>query len=75
MAKSKLAINDAACKGCQLCVVSCPKKILELNKDSVNVKGYNPVSCTDIEQCTACAVCAKICPDSVISVYKLESDV
>lgn len=72
MAKSRLTFEDAKCKGCLLCADACPKKILELNQESVNAKGYNPIYCTDIEKCIACAMCARICPDSVI---KVESDV
>lgn len=72
MAKSKLTFDEKSCKGCLLCTNVCPKKILELDMERINAKGYNPVRCTDIEACIACAMCARICPDSVI---KVESDV
>ena len=65
-----LSINIDKCKGCGLCVSVCPKKILELNKYIVNVKGYNPLFCKDEKQCVGCAFCALICPDVVIEVYK-----
>lgn len=57
------------CKGCELCISVCPKKILAVD-DRPNIKGYCPASCVDESQCIACASCAMICPDSVISVYK-----
>ena len=72
MPKSILTFDDAACKGCLLCVDACPPKILELELSRVNAKGYNPVFCNNIEKCTACAICAKICPDSVIKVERNE---
>ena len=72
MAKAILTFDDAACKGCLICVVACPNKILELDMERVNAKGYNVARCNDIEKCTACAICAKVCPDSVI---KVERDV
>ena len=72
MPKSILTFNEAACKGCLLCVDACPPKILEQELTRVNAKGYNPVYCTDIEKCTACAICARICPDSVIKVERNE---
>lgn len=72
MAKSRLTFEESKCKGCELCLKACPKGILDLNREKVNEKGYNPVICTDIEKCIACAMCARICPDSVI---KVESDV
>lgn len=69
---NKLTFNEDWCKGCQLCIDVCPKKILILEQGYVNAKGYNPISCTDMSACTACALCARMCPDSVI---KVESDV
>ena len=33
-------------------------------------KGYHPASVIDMEQCIGCASCAKICPDSIITVEK-----
>ncbi|MCL2187377.1 MAG: 4Fe-4S dicluster domain-containing protein [Defluviitaleaceae bacterium] len=68
-----LTFNDVTCKGCDLCVDACPKKILTLDTSRVNAKGYNPVLCTDINACTACAICARVCPDSVIKVEKGEA--
>ena len=58
------------CKGCGLCVVACPKHIVELDKKTINAKGYHPAYCTDNDKCISCAMCAMICPDSVITVYK-----
>ncbi len=66
-----VVFNRDRCKGCELCISVCPKKILAIDK-SPNVKGYCPAACIDESQCIACASCARICPDSVISVYKEE---
>lgn len=68
--KPKLTFDEDRCKGCELCIVVCPRKILKL-ADHLNVKGYHPSTCIDIDQCTACANCAKMCPDSVIKVEKI----
>ncbi|MCL2406670.1 MAG: 4Fe-4S dicluster domain-containing protein [Defluviitaleaceae bacterium] len=70
MAKVKLNFAEALCKGCFLCADACPKKILELNEDKVNQKGYNPIHCTDEGACIGCAMCAVICPDSVIGLER-----
>jgi 2-oxoglutarate ferredoxin oxidoreductase subunit delta len=70
LSKSKLTFAEDVCKGCLLCVEACPKHILSLNLAYVNDKGYNPVKCDDPEQCIACAMCAVICPDSVIRVER-----
>lgn len=63
----KVKINQNLCKGCSLCVESCPMKILSLGQD-VNANGYTAVVCTNLEKCTACAVCANMCPDSALEV-------
>ena len=34
MAKGKLTIDSEKCKGCELCVNFCPKKTLELGKET-----------------------------------------
>ena len=39
MAKGKIEINSEACKSCQYCVISCPKKILVVGEE-VNSFGY-----------------------------------
>ncbi|MCL2488925.1 MAG: 4Fe-4S binding protein [Oscillospiraceae bacterium] len=67
---NKLIITENACKGCGLCVTACPRKILRLDADRVNAKGYNPVVCDDETTCISCAFCAMICPDLVIEVNK-----
>lgn len=70
---NKVTIDETLCKGCELCVSVCPKKIISVNRQKLNTKGYNPASVTVMEQCTACAMCAVICPDSAIRVEKEEA--
>lgn len=69
MAKGKLEFAENYCKGCSLCVDACPKKILRLSENT-NPKGYHYVECFKPEECIACAFCATMCPDCVITVYK-----
>lgn len=66
---AKVTFNEAACKGCGLCVASCPKKILRMS-ERINVKGYHPAECAEPEKCIGCAFCARMCPDCVITVEK-----
>jgi 2-oxoglutarate ferredoxin oxidoreductase subunit delta len=69
MAKGIVKFNIDKCKGCELCVVVCPKQILKIHDSDVNSMGYHPISVTDMELCIGCASCAVMCPDGVISVY------
>ncbi len=72
MAKGILKFEVEKCKGCELCVVSCPVKILALDANSVNKKGYNPAYIVEPEKCIGCANCAIMCPDSVITIERGE---
>jgi 2-oxoglutarate ferredoxin oxidoreductase subunit delta len=65
----RLAIAVDHCKGCGLCVDACPPHVLELDRERVNALGYNPVMLTDNERCTSCARCARVCPDTVFTVF------
>jgi 2-oxoglutarate ferredoxin oxidoreductase subunit delta len=64
-----LHIATDRCKGCELCVTECPKHVLALDRSRVNALGYHPVVLTDAAACTSCALCARICPDAVFTVY------
>ena len=68
--RANLLFDQDRCKGCELCVDTCPKHILALDLGTTNKKGYHPAGVTDLSQCIACASCARICPDSVITVEK-----
>ena len=63
----KVSIDTVLCKGCKLCVASCPRKVFEIGSE-VNAKGYNYVRAAREDQCIGCKLCEKICPDFVIHV-------
>jgi 2-oxoglutarate ferredoxin oxidoreductase subunit delta len=75
MATATLAtvkINEELCKGCSLCVVVCPPKVLHLAKDRYNEIGYHPIELDP--GCTGCEMCYRVCPDFVFEVYRGKSD-
>lgn len=67
---AKVTFDEERCKGCGLCESACPKQIITLAKERINVKGYHPAIITAQEKCIGCAFCATMCPDTVITVEK-----
>ena len=66
----KVIFNEDRCKGCELCVQVCPKKIVVMAKDRINKKGFHPAEVIEMEKCIGCAFCATTCPDTVIEVER-----
>ncbi len=66
MAKMNVAFD--VCKGCGLCVTACPKKIVEIQHEKLNKKGYNTAVCVNDDACVGCALCAMMCPDCAITI-------
>jgi 2-oxoglutarate ferredoxin oxidoreductase subunit delta len=67
---AKVIFNEERCKGCKLCTVVCPQKIVVIGEDKLNTKGFHPALVIEMEKCIGCAFCAMICPDCVIEVEK-----
>ena len=66
--KGDVVIKIENCKGCELCISSCPNNVLAMSEE-VNTKGFHYAIKINSE-CTGCANCAVICPDAVITVYR-----
>lgn len=67
---AKVVINTEYCKGCELCTTACVKKLLTIGQE-FNKNGCYAVQYRDEEnECTGCALCAEMCPDVAIEVWK-----
>ncbi|MDD2586276.1 MAG: 4Fe-4S binding protein [Syntrophomonadaceae bacterium] len=70
MAKGRVRFHTERCKACELCVHFCPRKILGVDMDTINLLGYHPVKVNLPENCNGCGICALMCPDLVIEVER-----
>lgn len=66
---AKIDIDKNRCKGCGLCIVTCPKSLIAMSKD-LNDQGELYAVQTDDSKCIGCAFCGMICPDAAIVVYR-----
>ena len=61
-------INRDECKGCGLCVIACPKKVLIVS-EKLNEKGYHFSEYIG-EGCIGCGICFYACPEpGAVTVY------
>jgi len=71
-ARGKVTIDVEECKGCGLCVDSCPPKVLVLAPD-LSSYGVHPARYIG-ESCTGCGICFYTCPEpGAITVWRLSS--
>ena len=64
-ARGNVAVNVDECKGCGLCVESCPPKCLVL-LPQLSAYGVHPAHYTG-KDCTGCGICVEICPTSCLA--------
>ena len=72
VSRGKVVIDQDECKGCGLCVESCPPKALylaqELNRYGVHAGQYKG------EGCTGCGICFYCCPEpGAITVMRMKA--
>ncbi|CUU44177.1 2-oxoacid:acceptor oxidoreductase family protein [Blastochloris viridis] len=57
----EVEVNEAWCKGCDICVKLCPERCLAMSREHIATVAHP-------EACTGCHVCEWLCPDFAISV-------
>ena len=69
--RGKVFINVEECKGCGLCVESCPPHCLFLAPE-LSAYGVHPARYTG-RDCTGCGICFYCCPEpGAITVYRMK---
>jgi 2-oxoglutarate ferredoxin oxidoreductase subunit delta len=70
LARGNIGINIEECKGCGLCVESCPPKCLAL-ADELSAYGVHPALYAG-DGCTGCGICFYCCPEpGAITVFRM----
>lgn len=69
MAKFHVEFNQDRCKGCELCMTFCPKKLISMS-GPLNNKGYITAQIVQEDECIGCLSCATMCPDGAIEIFK-----
>ncbi len=65
---AKIQVDPVYCKACELCINACKLNQLALGKEA-NAKGYHTVVQAK-DGCIGCKMCAVMCPEGAITVYK-----
>lgn len=66
---AKVEILFDYCKACGLCISACKNNVLKLG-NSTNSMGYNVVTTDESMRCIGCKMCAIVCPEAAIEVYR-----
>ncbi|MEG1135493.1 MAG: 4Fe-4S binding protein [Anaerovoracaceae bacterium] len=64
---ANITIDKVCCKGCDICLSVCPKKIFVSSKKR-NSYGSNMPDVAKTENCVVCRMCERMCPDGAINV-------
>ena len=67
--KGTIDIDKEFCKSCKFCIEFCPKNIIYIS-NQLNTKGYYFAEFEKDKECTGCAICALVCPEAAIEVYR-----
>ena len=67
--RGKIIIEKDKCKGCEYCIIYCPKKCITLSH-AINIRGVHYAEFSRPETCIACGICGRVCPEVCIEVIQ-----
>jgi 2-oxoglutarate ferredoxin oxidoreductase subunit delta len=67
--RGSIVVDDNLCKACELCVEACPQHVIGLNDEIITPRGFHPAHLIK-DGCTGCGICAIVCPEAAITVYR-----
>lgn len=68
-AAKEIIIDDQFCKGCNLCLEVCPRKVFARSAKRSRA-GYSMPQATGEKKCSVCFLCEMTCPDLAITVIE-----
>lgn len=67
--RGTIVVDENLCKACELCVQACPVQVIELNNEIITPRGFHPAYLAK-DGCTGCGICAIVCPEAAITVFR-----
>lgn len=64
---TKITVDSERCKGCNICIEFCPKKVF-VKSEKYSKKGVRVPDPVNVENCTVCRLCELLCPDMALDV-------
>jgi len=64
-----VTIDAERCKGCELCIHFCPRKIIG-SLEQIDSRGVHSATVQDSTNCTGCLSCVMMCPDLAIQITR-----
>ena len=71
-AAKEIIIDDQFCKGCNLCLEVCPRKVF-VKSSKRSRAGYSMPQAAELEKCAVCLLCEMTCPDLALTVIEEQS--
>lgn len=66
---AEITVLAEFCKGCSLCITTCPKGVLAIS-ERTNSLGYYIAEVVQPEECIGCGLCGLMCPDVALTITK-----